>query len=80
MTYISGICTKKAARKPPYHIVVTLDYSTVPAEPRTLTHLCKWSVSDQAPPFVKGRGWGGNVNTNVVYAQKKAPRKALSLI
>jgi|GEM_PF-1801117 len=62
--------TKKATQKDRlFHIESTLAYSTVPASAEHVLALVhKYIINssseprDQAPPFGKGRGWGGNVN------------------
>ena len=84
--------TKKATPKDRlFHIESLLAYSTVPASAQHVLALVhKYIINsssepcDQAPPFAKGRGWGGNVNmtSKKLYMHlptKKAPRKALFL-
>ena len=83
--------TKKATQKDRlFHIESTLAYSTVPAlAQHVLALVHKYIINssleprDQAPPFAKGRGWGGNVNMTskklYMHPTKKRPERRFLL-
>ena len=64
--YECCICTRQMLKKrrhlrmemTPCHIAVTLNYSTLPAEPRTFTHLCKSERQRPSPALCQREGVG----------------------
>ncbi len=58
--------------------LITQQYQLNPKRSRTCAKIKinkpQGSVSDQAPPFAKGRGWGGNVNMERSFYMHKKRR------